>query len=146
MGYKSKLWDRESVEAPYFALEKGIYKNLNVASLGYVVDLVLDERLNNKTYKYTVKLGPIDTGKTEVHYTIYDVACIEGVEITKEEIDSGNCLVLIVFLDTNPKNLYAQVHGYNKKVSDKLGDTSGVQDIMHDYRNAVIIGKLKTGL
>jgi hypothetical protein len=143
MGYKTKIWDRKSPESPYFLLEKGIFKNLNVASVGYVVDRFLDSRFNNKVHKYTVKLGPIDTGKEEVHYTVYDVACIEGIDITEEDISSGKCLVLVIFLDTNPKNIYSMVHGYNQRVSDKLGTTEGVEDIMHDYRNAVIIGKLK---
>jgi hypothetical protein len=143
MGYKSKNWDTHTKEASFFILEKGIFKNLNVASLGYVTSRSLDPRFHNKVYKYSITLGPKEQGKQDSYYEIYDVACLEGIDITQEEISSGKCLVLVLFLDTNPKNLYSQVYGYNKAVSDKLGDTSSVEDIMHDYRNAIIVGKVK---
>ena len=143
MGYKNKSWLQESQEAPFFILEKGIYKGLNVSTLGYVVGMSNDERLSNKVKKYKVKAGPIISGKQEVDYTLYDVACLDNVVITQEDINSGKCIVMIVFLDTNPKNFYQSVNSSNVKIEDKLSNDSGVEDILHDYRNGVIIGKLK---
>ena len=143
MGYKSKNIIKESPEAPYFLLEKGIYMGLNVSTLGYVVGMSDDSRLDNKVKRYSVKAGPIVTGKSEVDYTLYDVACLEGVTISQEDINSGKCIVMIVFLDTNPSNFYKSIHSYNTKVEDKLGDDVGLKDILHDYRNGVIVGKLK---
>lgn len=143
MGYKNKSWIKESSEAPFFILEKGIYANLNVSSIGYVVGMANDDRLSNKVKKYTVKFGPIITGKNKEQYISYDVACLDHVTITQEEINSGKCIVMVVFLDTNPKNIYKAVHGVNTNVDDKLGTDLGVENIMHDYRNGVIVGKLK---
>lgn len=143
MGYKKKSWLSESQEAPYLVLEKNIYKNLNVSTIGYVVAQDDDERFNNKVKKYTVKAGPIVGSNPVENYTLYNVACVEGVTITQEEINSGMCIVVVLFLDTNPNNLYKSVHSYNTKIEDKLKTDSGVENIMHDYRNGVIIAKLK---
>lgn len=143
MGYKPKTWIKESSEAPFFILEKGIYMNLNVSSLGYVVGQEADTRMAGKTMNYTVKVGPITKGKTITTNTIYNVACLEHVVITPEEIASGKCAVMLVFLDNNPSNFYNAVHGFNQNVDDKLSTDKEVEDIMHDYRNAVIVGKLK---
>jgi len=143
MGYKNKSWIKESSEAPFFILEKGIYKNLNVSSLGYVVSMTDDDRLSGKVKKYTVKFGPVVADKNKIDYVTYDVACLSHVTITQEEINSGKCIVMVVFLDTNPKNFYKSVHGVNTNIDDKLGSDLGVENIMHDYRNGVIIGKLK---
>jgi hypothetical protein len=143
MGYKNKTWLKESQEAPFFVLEKGIYKNLNVSTLGYVVSMSDDERLDKKVKKYKVKAGPIITGKTEEDYTIYDVSCLSHITITQEEINSGKCIVMVAFLDTNPKNFYKSINSANVKVEDKLSNDLGVENILHDYRNGVIVGKLK---
>lgn len=143
MGYKPKDWIKESQEAPFFILERGIYRNLNVSSLGYVVSKQDDVRLDNKVETYTVKIGPVTKGKDVAMNTIYDVACLEGINITQEEINSGNCVVMLVFLDTNPTNFYKMIHGANERVDDKLATDENVEDILHDYRNAVIVGKLK---
>lgn len=148
MGYKPKTYNNKSPEAPYFLLEKGIYKNLNVASLGYVISREDDSRFLNKTvrpYKYKVKLGPIDEsgGKNLADNTIYGVTCLEGVDITEEEINTGRCAVLILFLDNYPGNFYKNVGDAYKPLDYKLGDTSGAEDIYHDCRNGIIIGKLK---
>lgn len=143
MGYKNKTWLKESSEAPFFILEQGIYKGINVSSLGYVIGSSSDERIANKTKKYIVKLGPIVSGKTVVDNTIYDVACLDHINITQEDISSGKCVVMVAFLDTNPKNFYNSIHGFNKNVDDKLGTDKGVENILHDYRNGVIIGKLR---
>lgn len=143
MGYKNKKWIKESPEAPFFILEKGIYKGLNVSSLGYVTGMSDDSRLANKVKKYTVQLGPIVKGKTEVNYTVYDVACLEHITITQEEINTGKCIVMLVFLDTNPKNFYQSVNSVNDKIINKLSTDVGVENILHDYRSGVIVGKLK---
>ena len=114
MGYNYKNIDKKRQEAPFLILERNIYENLNVGVLAKVVD----------TYEGGVKLKSLP-GETyfDASYSLSEYI----YDTTKETYSKGD-LVVVMFLDN-----------YGVK---ELTDTS--KYIMHDYKNAVILGKVET--
>lgn len=114
MGYNYKNIDKKRQEAPFLILERNIYENLNVGVVAKVID----------TYEDGVKLKSLP-GETyfDASYSLSEYI----YDTTKETYSKGD-LVVVMFLDN-----------YGVK---ELTDTS--KYIMHDYKNAVILGKVET--
>ena len=114
MGYNYKDIDKRRQEAPFLILERNIYENLNVGIIAKVVD----------TYEGGVKLKSLPE---EVYFDASYSLVNYNTKDTKITYSKGD-LVVVMFLDK-----------YGVK---ELTDTS--KYIMHDYKNAVIVGKVST--
>lgn len=114
MGYNYKNIDKRRQEAPFLILERNIYENLNVGVIAKVVD----------TYEGGVKLKSLPE---EVYFDASYSLVNYNTKDTKITYSKGD-LVVVMFLDK-----------YGVK---ELTDTS--KYIMHDYKNAVIVGKVST--
>ena len=119
MGYKYKIIDDRRQEAPFLILEKDIYQNLNVCTLAQIVDV----------YSGGYKLKSIPKGiMFESNYVMREMEhYIEDRTYTVDEMTyvKGD-LVLVIMLDN-----------YGTEELTEVTET-----IMHDYRNAVILGKV----
>lgn len=130
MGYRSMNIDKENPAYGIFKNREWIFKNLNVASLGYVT------YVNNGGSLYEVQLSPMLSGKTKKDYYIRKVRVLEGLEIKKGD------LVLVLFLDTFEEKAFLYEDQYNRTgVVPELSEKES--DILHDYSCGIIIGKVK---
>lgn len=130
MGYKSMSVDKENPAYGIFKNREWIFKNLNVASLGYVTYVG-----EGSTY-YEVQLSPILPGKTKKDYYIRKVKVLEGLEITKGD------LVIVLFLDNYGEKALTYEDQYSR-MGTVPELTEKESDILHDYSCGVIIGKVK---
>lgn len=131
MGYRYTSMDKENPAYGIFKNREWIFKNLNVASLGYVT------YVNEEEPTYEVQLSPMLPGKTKKDYYIRKVKVLENVG----EISKGD-LVMVVFLDDYGEKalLYQDRYSRTGEVPEL---TDKEKDILHDFSCGVIIGKVK---
>ena len=128
MGYKNSTLRKEENGYAILKNREFIFRNLNVASLGYIIG-------TNTDGTYNIQLSPKVNGLSLQELTIYKVLKLEGLTLAVGDI------VLLLFLDTPYKKAIEYKPSYDKlKSLVELNDIE--KDTLHDYRNAIIIGKV----
>lgn len=128
MGYKNSTLRKEENGYAILKNREFIFRNLNVASLGYIIGA-------NSDGTYNIQLSPKVNDYTLKELTIYKVLKLDGLTLVVGDI------VLLLFLDTPYKKAIEYKPSYDKlKSLVELNDIE--KDTLHDYRNAIIIGKV----
>ena len=128
MGYKNSTLRKEESGYAILKNREFIFRNLNVASLGYIVSI-------NSDGSYNIQLSPKVNDLSLQELTIYKVLKLDGLNLAVGDI------VLVLFLDTPYKKVIEYKPSYDKlKSLVELNDIE--KDTLHDYRNAIIIGKV----
>lgn len=129
MGYNYKDIDKRRQEAPFLILEKNIYENLNVGSIAEVADIY------SKDNVYKLKLKLIPKGVYVDCSNILDTLFKTVIEIDAETLEETNSEVLNLSRGDKVIVMFLDNYGTQELVED-------TKVIMHDYKNAVVIGKL----
>lgn len=128
MGYKNSTLRKEESGYAILKNREFIFRNLNVASLGYIVGI-------NSDGSYNIQLSPKVNDLNLQELTIYKALKLDGLTLAVGDI------VLVLFLDTPYKKAIEYKPSYDKlKSLVELNDIE--KDTLHDYRNAIIIGKV----